>query len=954
MKKMFFISLSLLLALLPSISFGAFAFQPEVLSDVGGHMYEEMIEFLQDEEIVSGYPDGSFKPDDPVNRVEYLKVVLESAYDEIPAVSDNCGFDDVEAGAWYTKYICKGVEEGIVNGYPDGTFRPTDQVSFVEAAKISALGYDYELPEFSGDDPWYMPYVSFASDGLLIPPDVDDLDKKLSRGQMSEFLGRAKKYVDGDLADYLEGAGMDFVFFDVEQMVLDVVDDLMVVIEDYLKDLISSIIDNIGVDTDDVDWIDTDSIVDTDGDGVLDKYTFDGGDGLSGYYQVTTDNPDVLTGEIVGEDPDGNSFRVDLAGENTGWEVNYSGDDGDVYLSSLIDGAFSLGEDDGSAITFPDGTGYSQSMTATWPSSEIIYYADQNTFTERIVNETGPVLYISDLGDGVYSENVRIFDEGLDFSFESTDLDGDGVLSNSENWSYTDPLGAYSISQAIEDDYYHELFSLDLGNSDHGADMNLLYEGDNCYEEFSLADADYDMSLGMSMSGGDYSEMFEYYDGELSVAVNVDEIGTTDFAMDLSDGYDELYVYVSDNVIENLSYTVTDGDAQMFVSYDNSEGYGLMNGTLMYPEGFANEIFQGGFMSNEVAMGEFGFEGDKISVSDQGVYMNGDFGSFEAPIALCDETDSWVLGEGKLTWEKMMESYLEGQRKKAEGSFGWGQGGYLSGFDLDLDLGDDEEEVDGANPESDDLKWNKKTKLTLNPFTSYDDSYIHLGLDGTQTGKVRGYGLDKWWEIYLGLGLDLDGDGVSGSAKPKAEQDFTYTNGKFKKDHHSYTDALTWEIMQKFNVDWTIGGARFKKDNTTSLINGILNGEQGLGIDTADFGKEMVSTYGTGKSFKVGQEVDFNIPGRGKKSVRVTTGGDNKFGYEQQIGWSFDESQLFGPGSGWTGGVRGFGGYNGHIWQGGAGLTGQHESGFIFDVSVIKGEGGKPEVIIGFGWGVSF
>ncbi|MFA4891522.1 MAG: hypothetical protein WC604_04235, partial [Candidatus Gracilibacteria bacterium] len=117
-----------------------------------------------------------------------------------------------------------------------------------------------------------------------------------------------------------------------------------------------------------------------------------------------------------------------------------------------------------------------------------------------------------------------------------------------------------------------------------------------------------------------------------------------------------------------------------------------------------------------------------------------------------------------------------------------------------------------------------------------------------------------------------------------------------------------------------------------------------------DFGKEMVSSYGTGKAFRVGQEVDFNLPGQGKKSITVTASSNNRLGYQQTMSWPLDGDSIFGPGSGWKGGVSGWGGYDGTIWRGGAGLTGQHSSGFTVDVSVEKGEGGKPTVTVGVGW----
>lgn len=107
--------------------------------------------------IVEGYPDGSFKPDQPVNRAEALKILMESGrlgpLDELAELKE---FPDVPEDAWFRGYVRKAQAYDIVEGYPDGTFRPAQYITRAEAAKIVHLfmlsnphvnGYDLPTPE---------------------------------------------------------------------------------------------------------------------------------------------------------------------------------------------------------------------------------------------------------------------------------------------------------------------------------------------------------------------------------------------------------------------------------------------------------------------------------------------------------------------------------------------------------------------------------------------------------------------------------------------------------------------------------------------------------------------------------------------------------------------------------------------------------------------------------------
>ncbi|MBR5517909.1 MAG: S-layer homology domain-containing protein, partial [Clostridia bacterium] len=83
---------------------------------------------LKNKGIVSGYDDGSFKPANTVTREEFIKMIISAAGIELSAVNE--GFEDVSANDWFAKYVYTAKENGIVNGIDEnnfGTGRPVSR-----------------------------------------------------------------------------------------------------------------------------------------------------------------------------------------------------------------------------------------------------------------------------------------------------------------------------------------------------------------------------------------------------------------------------------------------------------------------------------------------------------------------------------------------------------------------------------------------------------------------------------------------------------------------------------------------------------------------------------------------------------------------------------------------------------------------------------------------------------
>lgn len=191
----------LIVPLFLGLSFSVASASP--FTDVGpNHLNSEAIGYVQEQGIVSGYPDGSFRPNAIINRAEFTKIIVAATVSEREIQSCTMGTDkltgyvkDIPSNSWFTPYICTALEYEYVYGYPDGTFRPADEINFVEAAKILAVAYGFSNPSYSDKDTgiWYRPYVTQLEAYKAIPMSIRSFDQKFTRGEMAEIVWRLKK-----------------------------------------------------------------------------------------------------------------------------------------------------------------------------------------------------------------------------------------------------------------------------------------------------------------------------------------------------------------------------------------------------------------------------------------------------------------------------------------------------------------------------------------------------------------------------------------------------------------------------------------------------------------------------------------------------------------------------------------------------------------------------------------
>lgn len=174
-----------------------------LLKDINGHWAENDIRIAVERCMVKGYPDSNFRPDKLVNRFEFTLMVMRGLYPDGINNDAPLIFSDADKiAAWAKPIIAQAVEDGIITGYQDGTFRPTAPITRLEMAIILARALqlqesqvektsyadDVEIPE------WAKGIVQAVSDeGIVVgrKGNIFDPYGLATRAQAAAMLARA-------------------------------------------------------------------------------------------------------------------------------------------------------------------------------------------------------------------------------------------------------------------------------------------------------------------------------------------------------------------------------------------------------------------------------------------------------------------------------------------------------------------------------------------------------------------------------------------------------------------------------------------------------------------------------------------------------------------------------------------------------------------------------------------
>ena len=170
--------------------------------DTFGHQYQKDIDTLAKLGVVQGYEGDLYKPDQVISRAEMLKIILKTANVDIESELEPC-FRDVYTGDWYYDTICTAKKRQIVAGYEDNTFKPNQQVLLVEGLKMAIEGFWMQVKEAKGW-PWYEGYQDFADEKWIFSKYRYFPDQVMTRGMMAHLASELLKGL-GDKREEISG-----------------------------------------------------------------------------------------------------------------------------------------------------------------------------------------------------------------------------------------------------------------------------------------------------------------------------------------------------------------------------------------------------------------------------------------------------------------------------------------------------------------------------------------------------------------------------------------------------------------------------------------------------------------------------------------------------------------------------------------------------------------------------
>ncbi len=207
---------------------------PDVTPD---YWESQPISLLAMENVITGYPDGTFRPEGNITRAEMCSLLMKSrdivmnagqpsaeagSFEatgippEEPAAEEPVApdFKDVPASHWAAKYVAQAAELGVVNGYPHKWFKPNGKITRAEGVAMIARFAGVTEEAYTGgfrdltEDHWAAPIVAGArSAGILkyLEDKLFDAKHLLTRAEVVEMLRQTspvKSILDRDLLNW--------------------------------------------------------------------------------------------------------------------------------------------------------------------------------------------------------------------------------------------------------------------------------------------------------------------------------------------------------------------------------------------------------------------------------------------------------------------------------------------------------------------------------------------------------------------------------------------------------------------------------------------------------------------------------------------------------------------------------------------------------------------------------
>ncbi|MBQ2664571.1 MAG: S-layer homology domain-containing protein, partial [Clostridia bacterium] len=166
------------------------AMYPDVPVDAS---YFDAVSVLSYMDVISGFEDGTFRPDELVTRAQITKMIIDALGEgeEAYKLTAQTKFWDVSSDHWANGYINKAVNDTFISGYNDYEFGPDDNVTYLQAQKmlVSAIGYETFA---QGSGGWPNGYKTWAaSQGITYGMSGLADDTQLTRADVAKLVYNA-------------------------------------------------------------------------------------------------------------------------------------------------------------------------------------------------------------------------------------------------------------------------------------------------------------------------------------------------------------------------------------------------------------------------------------------------------------------------------------------------------------------------------------------------------------------------------------------------------------------------------------------------------------------------------------------------------------------------------------------------------------------------------------------
>ena len=132
-----------------SQSYNVYAVQSAAFTDTDpSDWFYAVVSFAHSKGLVSGYNDNSFKPNNDISRAEAIELLVNaSGYSDADTTDLNHSFYDVDGDDWFAVALAIGLENDIVQGYGDDSFRPNNPITRAEACVMLSRALDTILQD---------------------------------------------------------------------------------------------------------------------------------------------------------------------------------------------------------------------------------------------------------------------------------------------------------------------------------------------------------------------------------------------------------------------------------------------------------------------------------------------------------------------------------------------------------------------------------------------------------------------------------------------------------------------------------------------------------------------------------------------------------------------------------------------------------------------------------------